>query len=45
MAILKEYIRYDIHFAFHLKKNAAEVTEIICATYGENAVSHATCNS
>ena len=39
----KEHIRFSIHFAFHLKKNAAEATEMICAAYGENAVSHATC--
>ena len=32
-----------MHFAFHLKKNAAEATEMICAAFGENAVSHATC--
>lgn len=43
MAITKEHIRFSIHFAFHLKKNAAEATEMICAAYGENAVSHATC--
>jgi len=40
MAITKEYIRFSIHFAFHLKKNAAEATAIICAAYGENAVSY-----
>ncbi|CAK9833798.1 Mariner Mos1 transposase [Anthophora retusa] len=43
MAISKEHIRYAIHFAFHLKKNTAEATEMICAAYGENAVSHVTC--
>ncbi|KAL6264123.1 hypothetical protein P5V15_004201 [Pogonomyrmex californicus] len=43
MAITKEHIRFSIHFAFHLKKNAAEATAMICAAYGENAVSHATC--
>ena len=42
MAITKEHIRFSIH-AFHLKKNAAEATAMICAAYGENAVSHATC--
>ncbi|EFN82336.1 Histone-lysine N-methyltransferase SETMAR, partial [Harpegnathos saltator] len=42
-AITKEYIRFSIHFAFHLKKNAAEATEMICVAYGENAVSYATC--
>jgi len=26
-----------------LKKNAAEATGMICAVYGENAVSHTTC--
>ncbi|KAL6255567.1 hypothetical protein P5V15_013913 [Pogonomyrmex californicus] len=40
MAITKEHIRFSIHFAFHLKKNAAEATAMICAAYGENAVSH-----
>ncbi|EFN82242.1 hypothetical protein EAI_16781, partial [Harpegnathos saltator] len=34
---------FSIHFAFHLKKNAAEATEMICVAYGENAVSYATC--
>ena len=43
MAISKEHIRYVIHFAFHLKKNAAEATEM--AGYGENPISHATCKS
>ncbi|KAL6260818.1 hypothetical protein P5V15_008344 [Pogonomyrmex californicus] len=37
--ITKEHIRFSIHFAFHLKKNAAEATAMICAGYGENAVS------
>ena len=45
MAISNEHIRYAIHFAFHVKKNATEATEMICAAYGENAVSHATCKS
>jgi len=40
MAITKEHIRFSIHFVFHLKKNAAEATAMICATYG---VSHTTC--
>jgi len=40
MAITKEHIRFSIHFAFHLKKNGAEATAMICATYRENAVSH-----
>jgi len=43
MAITKEYIRFSIHFAFYLKKNAAEATTMICAAYGENGVSHTTC--
>ncbi|KAL6258215.1 hypothetical protein P5V15_010143 [Pogonomyrmex californicus] len=43
MAITKEHIRFFIHFAFHLKKNAAEAIAMICAAYGENAVSHTTC--
>ncbi|EFN82293.1 hypothetical protein EAI_09267, partial [Harpegnathos saltator] len=37
------HIRFSIHFAFHLNKNVAEATEMICAAYRENAVSHATC--
>ena len=45
MAISKEHIRYAIHFAFHLKKNAAQATEMICAAYGENPVIYATCKS
>jgi len=43
MAITKEHIQFSIHFAFHLKKDPAEATAIICAAYGENAVSHTTC--
>jgi len=43
MAITKEYIRFSIHFAFYLKKNAAEAIAMICAAYRENAVSHTTC--
>jgi len=43
MAITKDHIRFSIHFAFHLKKNAAEATTIICVVYGENAVSHTIC--
>ncbi|KAL6268037.1 hypothetical protein P5V15_001119 [Pogonomyrmex californicus] len=35
----KEHIRFSIHFAFHLKKNGAEAIAMICAAYGENAVS------
>jgi len=43
MAITKEHIRFSIHFAFHLKKNAAEATALlICIAYGENSVSHTT---
>ena len=45
MAIAKEHIWYATHFAFHLKKNAAEATEMIFPAYGENAVSHTTCKS
>jgi len=36
------HIRFSIHFAFYLKKNAVEATAIICAAYGENAGSHTT---
>jgi len=43
MAITKEHIRFSINFAFHLKKNAAKATAMICAAYGENAVTHTTC--
>jgi len=43
MTITKERIRFSIQFKFHLKKNAAEVTAMICAAYGENSVSHTTC--
>jgi len=43
MAITKEHIRFSIHLAFHLKKNAAQAIAMICAPYGENAVSHTTC--
>jgi len=43
MAITKEHIRFSIHFAFHLKKNAAEATAMICAAYRKNAVSYITC--
>jgi len=43
MAIIKEDIRFSIHLAFHLKKNAPEATAMICATYGENAVRNTTC--
>jgi len=43
MAITKEHIQFYIHFAFHLKKNGAEATAMICAAHGENAVSHTTC--
>jgi len=42
MAIIKEHIRFSIHFAFHLKKNAVEATVMIYAGYGKNAVSHST---
>jgi len=43
MAITKDDIRFSIHFEFYVKKNAAEATAMICAAYGENAVSHTTC--
>jgi len=41
MTITRAYL-ISIHFAFHLKKNAAETIAMICAAYGENAVSHTT---
>jgi len=43
MAITKEHIPFSIHFVFHLKKNVAEATAMICAAYRENDVSHTTC--
>jgi len=43
MGITKEHIRFSIHFAFHLKKNAAEATAMICAAYEENDISHTIC--
>jgi len=43
MAITKEHIRFSIHFALHLKKNATEATAMICAVHGENAISHTIC--
>jgi len=43
MAITKEPIRFSIHFALQLKKNAAEATATISAAYKENAVSHTMC--
>jgi len=43
MAITKGHIRFSPHFAFHLKKNAAEVIAMIYAAHGENTVSHTTC--
>jgi len=43
IAITKEHIRFYIHFALHRKRNAAKATAMICAAYGENAVSHTTC--
>jgi len=42
MAITKERIRFSIHFAFHLKENAAGATVMICVAHGENAVSYTT---
>lgn len=38
-----EHIKFSIYLAFYLKKNATDVTEIICAAYGEKAVSHNKC--
>jgi len=43
MAITKEHVRFSIHFAFHLKRNAAEATAMISVAYGENVVSYTTC--
>jgi len=43
MAIIKEHILFSIHFAFHLKKNAAEAIGMVCVAYGENAVSYIAC--
>jgi len=43
MAITQEHIRFSTHFAFQLNKNAAEITGMICAAYGQNAESHSTC--
>jgi len=43
MVITKEHLQFCIHFALHLKKNAAEATAMIRAAYGENAVSHTIC--
>jgi len=34
IAITKEHIRFSLHFTFHLKKNSAEATAMICAAYG-----------
>jgi len=43
MPLTKEHIRLSIHFVFHLKKNSAEATAMICAAYRENSISHTTC--
>jgi len=43
IAITKGHIRFSIHFAFHLKQNAAEATAMICTAYEENAISHTAC--
>lgn len=45
MIITKEHIRYSIHLAFHLQKNAAKVVEMINTAYNDNVVSHATCKN
>jgi len=42
MALTKGYIRFFIHFAFHLKKNATEATAMNYVAYRENAVCHTT---
>ena len=43
MASDKEHLRTCVLFAFQLKKNAAEATEIICSALGEGAVTHKMC--
>jgi len=43
VAITKEHIRFSIHFAFHLKKNAAKATAMICPAYRKNVVSYTIC--
>jgi len=35
MARTKDHIRFSIHFAFHLKRNAAEATAMICCIWRE----------
>jgi len=39
----RAYSIFHLLYVSSEKKNAAEVTEMICAAYGENAVSHAMC--
>ena len=39
----KEHLRYYLLFAFQLKKSAAEAQDMICAAFGEDAVSYSTC--
>ena len=43
MASGKEYLRHCILFAFQLKKNAVEKTEMIFSAFGEGVVTHKTC--
>jgi len=38
MSSEKQHLRHGILFAFQLKKNTAQVAEIICSTLGEDAV-------
>ena len=39
----KEHFRHCILFAFRLKKNAAELNEMICSALREGAVTQKTC--
>lgn len=39
----KCHIRHCILFAFQLKKNASEATEMICSALGESAITYKTC--
>jgi len=40
---IKVHFRFSIHFAFRLKKNAAQSTALIYAMHGENAVNYTIC--